>query len=292
MSFSYICLYNINQMPIIIMKQILYLTIIIAALGLWSCQDEPEIPLEIFPDDIDALKIIYNQLGVANGDYPMQWSLDDQSTWKNAGIEFDTITDGENQEKFLAVSSITVYLMHEGEELPWGLLNLRGLRDLKVYGCTGSRFDGRFIPSTVKSLLVDRLNPDDPGYIHGVPNEDNIVILANKRAAFSRLVMHGVDMKNIDFKFQHIAIIDLSHNTLEGEVPYNLWQLWTPANMSYNKYTGLQFGWDSWAPYNMTIPLVQHNLIESIPESVLQSVFWERYHENFMGNPGYVAPQP
>lgn len=270
--------------------------IFVAMVGLWACgndnePDEPEIPLEILPSDLSALKTVYNQLGIEKGDYPVEWKLDDRSTWKNVGIEFDTITDGENQERYLAVSSITVCLTHEGDELPWGLLNLSGLRELKVYGYTGSRFDGRLIPSTVQSLLVDRLNPDDPGYIIGVPNEDNMVILANKRAAFTNIIIHGVDMKSIDFRLQHITNIDLSHNTLEGEVPYNLWQLWTPANLSYNRYTGMQFGWGCWTPYDM-IPIVQYNLIEDIPESVLKSVFWKRNHENFIGNPGYKAPEP
>lgn len=277
------------------MKRLLNLAlIVIASISLWSCsneQNEPEIPLEVLPSDLRGLKIFYEALGVENGNYPVQWSLEDVSTWKNAGIEFDTITDAESQKNFLTVSSLTVYLPHKGDELPRGLYHLENLRDLKIYGCAGSCFDGRFIPSTVKSLLIDRLNPEDPGYIIGVPNEDNMVVLANKMTAFTSIIIHGVDMKSIDFVFQHIANIDLSHNTLEGYVPYNLWQLWTPANLSYNRYTGLQFGWGSWHPYDM-IPIVQYNLIEDIPDSVLKSVFWKRNHENFIGNPGYKAPLP
>ena len=297
MSFSYISLYNINQMPIIIMKQILYLTIIIAALGLYACDNDnepevPEIPLEVLPSDLSALKIVYDQLGAGKGDYPVEWELDDRSTWKNVGIEFDTITDEENQKKFLAISSITVCLTREGEELPRGLLSLKDLKDLKIYGCTGSRFDGRFVPSTVKLLLVDRLNPDDPGYILGVPIERDQVII-NMKASFNKLVIHGVDMKALNCMIRNDAsIIDLSHNTLEGDVPFNLRCFSVPANMSYNRYTNMEGGWEGLGAQDMVVPIVQYNLIDNIPKDILKSSSWKKYHENFMGKPGYVAPQP
>lgn len=276
------------------MKGLLNLAlIVIASISLWSCgneQNEPEIPLEVLPSDLRGLKIFYEALGVENKDYPMQWSLEDISTWKNAGIEFDTITDAESQKNLLTVSSLTVYLLHKGDELPKGLYNLENLRDLKIYGCAGSCFDGRFIPSTVKSLLIDRLNPEDPGYIIGIPNNDGKVILGDMRASFTKLIIHGVEMKGLDCKVRIDGIFDLSHNTLEGDVPYAFRQILAPVNLSYNKYTGMEFGWENWSPNGMIIPIVQHNLIKDIPQSVVNSEFWKKYHENFIGNPGYKAP--
>lgn len=269
-------------------------------LGLWACSDdnepampnEPEIPLEILPSDLSALNVIYDELGIEKGDYPVIWNLDDKSTWKNVGIELDTVVDGENQDKFLAISSITVYLSHNGDEMPRGLLSLKDLRDLKIYGCTGSRFDGRFVPSTVKSLLVDRLHPDDLGYIIGVPIERDMVII-NMRASFEKIVIHGVDMKALNCMICNDAsIIDLSHNTLEGDVPFNLRCFSVPANMSYNRYTNMEGGWEGLGAQDMVVPIVQYNLIDNIPKNILKSASWKKYHENFIGNPGYKAPEP
>ena len=270
------------------------LLIFIVSLCLWACdnkEDEPEIPLEVLPQDMEVLKNIHRELGVDEADYPARWDPEDKNTWGNAGIELDTIMDETTQTKYLVISSITVYLHHVGSRIPGWLGYLNNLTDLKIYGCSGSLLYGERIPSTVKSLLVDRLNSDDPGYIIGVPFEGDKIILGN-RAVFASLIMHGVDMKNIEFKFQFNSQIDLSNNTLEGAVPYNWGLLMTPANLSYNRYIGLENGWKDWTPNGMTIPNVQHNLIEYIPQDVLKSDFWKKYHESFIVNPGYVAPEP
>lgn len=270
-----------------------YILIVIAALGFWSCHDEPDMPLEVFPGDMNALKEIYTQLRADLADYPSRWSPEDKSTWKNAGIELDTIIDEENQMKYLAISSITLYLPRIGDMLPTALLDLSNLKDLKIYGYIGTYFHGDRIPSSVESLLVDRLSPEFPGYIVGVPTRysDNAVIIGDMKPVLKNLIIHSVDMKCLDFMFQLDANIDLSHNTLEGDIPYNLRDLSTPANMSYNRYTGLQYGWSYWKDYK-TFPIVQYNLIDNIPQDVLQSDFWKENHEKFIGNPGYVAPQP
>lgn len=280
------------------MKGLLNLAlIVIASISLWSCgneQNEPEIPLEVLPSDLSALKTIYKDLSVGSGDYPVQWDLDDMSTWKNAGIEFDTIVDAAKQKSYLTVSSITIYLWYERAAPSIGLLSLENLKDLKIYGCSGSYLHGNLIPSTVESLLIDRLNPDDPGYIIGVPNpsHNNKVYLGSRKSSFKKLIVHGVDMKVVDCIVRlDASIIDLSHNTLEGEISYNYSRFKTPANLSYNRYTGLETGLENWSLYK-TVPIVQHNLIKDIPQSVVNSEFWEKYHENFIGNPGYKAPEP
>lgn len=287
-------------MPIIIMKQILYLTIAIAALGLYACDndnepDAPEIPLEVLPSDLNALKTIHNYLDVRSSDYPVQWSLDDKSTWKNAGIELDTIIDEETRIKYLTVSSITLYML-EGYNLPYELLNLTNLKDLKIYGGPKSRFDGRLIPPSVKSLLVDRFNLDDPRYIDGVYSLPFFaVVLGNYKNVFDRIVIHGLAARRIDFRVSPDAsLVDISHNRFEGEIGIDLADLKylkTPANLSYNRFTGVYPDWNLWKEFR-AIPILRNNLIEEIPQEVLQSDFWKEYHENFIGNPGYVAPQP
>ena len=62
--------------------------------------------------------------------------------------------------------------------------------------------------------------------------------------------------------------------------------------MSYNRYTNMEGGWEGLGAQDMVVPIVQYNLIDNIPKDILKSSSWKKYHENFMGNPGYVAPQP
>ena len=274
--------------------------IAVAALGFWGCNEDepkPETPLEVLPANVSALKEIYKSLDMDSEDYPVQWNPEDMSTWKNAGITLDTITDEESGQRYLAVASITLYLPRKDGYLTDALLYLNNLKELKVYGCTGSYFNGRMIPASVESLLVDRLNPDDPGYIIGVPNGNNgTVILGQMKAVFSKLIIHGVDMKGFDCKFSLDAdIFDISHNTLEGEAPNSLRYLKNPANLSYNKYTSLDGNWDYWiasdkAPDVRSMPNLQHNQI-NIPEDVLNTEFWKEHHKSFIGNPGYKAPE-
>lgn len=38
------------------------------------------------------------------------------------------------------------------------------------------------------------------------------------------------------------------------------------------------------------MPNLQHNQI-NIPKDVLKTEFWKEHHENFIGNPGYKAPE-
>ena len=242
------------------MNQLLkYILILVAAVGFWSCgnENEPEIPLEVLPADLVALKGIYTELRADLGDYPSRWSPEDKSTWKNAGIELDTIIDEETQMKYLAISSLTLYLPRIGSIVPTALYNLSHLKDLKIYGCIGSYFHGARIPASVESLLVDRMDHDYPGYIEGVANRhsDEAVVIGNMKPVFRNLIIHNVDMKSLDCKVQLNAHVDLSHNTLEGDIPYNLRDLSTPANMSYNRYTGLQYGWSYWKDYK-TFPIV------------------------------------
>lgn len=100
--------------------------LLFAVIGLWACgeDDEPKEPevLEVLPSDIEALKLIHNQLGVDSEDYPAYWNPEDQSTWKNAGIELDTIIDEETQTRNLAVSALTLYVTREKDtscQSPW-----------------------------------------------------------------------------------------------------------------------------------------------------------------------------
>lgn len=269
--------------------------IAVAALGLWGCNEDepkPETPLEVLPANVSALREIYKSLDMDSEDYPVQWNPEDMSTWKKAGITLDTITDEESGQNYLAVASITLYLTHKNDFTPEALLELSSLKDLKVYACADSYFNGRMIPASVESLLVDRLNPDDPGYIIGVPNDK--LILANRKAIFRKLVMHGIDMKSIGCIMSYDAEVDLSHNTLEGNVPSIFGtMLRKSANLSYNKFTGLQWGWEIWSEYNgiLSVPNLQNNDFSDIPDYVFESDFWKEHHENFIGNPGYKAPE-
>lgn len=266
-----------------------------AALGLWACknEDEPSLPEppKILPSELQALETIAEELGMEDEDYPVHWNLDDVSTWK--GIELDTLSNEETGEKYVVIGSITVYLTKAEQHLPRALRDLTALEELKVYGCAGSYFHGSLVPETVTSLLVDRINPDDPGYIKGITNWEGEVVIANKKSSLNKLKIHGVDMKMLNCRINYGAeIVDLSYNTLEGRVPQSVGRLFaTQANLSHNKYTVMD-NWDWWMVSISQVPNVQYNLIEEFPEKVIESDFWKEYSDCFIGNPGYVAPQP
>lgn len=273
-----------------------------ATLCLSACddKDEPQVPveLEVLPSDIEALTDIYNELMVYADDYPSPWSPDDRSTWKNAGIELNTLTGNENQPNYLVVSSITLYLPRKSAGIPKSLRNLSGLKDLKIYGCTGSILIGQFIPETVESILIDRLNPDDPGYMEAqLVNGTFYLGPKSMEHPYQRIVIHGVNMKKIDCLLSTYASqVDLSHNTLEfiGAGVLDLKWVSKPIDLSFNRITKLQWGWDYWyywSENDCPTPDLKYNLLDNIPEKILKSEFWKDNHEKFIGNPGYVAPE-
>lgn len=267
----------------------------LSALCFSACKgdDEPEVPeppAKMLPSEIEALELIAKELGMDDEEYPVHWNIEDVSTWK--GIELDTLCNEETGEKYVVIKSITVYLTKEGQKLPWTLDRLTALQELKVYGCAGSLFHGSHVPETVTSLLVDRIDPDDSGYIIGMTNAKGEVCIANNKAVLNRLIIHGVDMKKFSCTFKNAAeILDLSYNTLEGDVPDSVGYLYaTKANLSHNRYTSI-YNWDWWESYFSNMPNVQYNLIEDIPEKIIKSDFWKEYSDCFIGNPGYVAPE-
>ena len=278
------------------------LFVVFAAVGFLACSDdhdEPELDStpKMLASDMDALRDIYSALDMDDEYYPVHWDLDDPSTWE--GIELDTIVDGETAQKAVVVKSMTLYLAKPGAELPDSLKNLSYLYELKIYGCGLSLFDGRKIPNTVKELLVDRIDPDDPNYIVGIsgksitsPNEYEVSL--NYWAQYKKITIHGVQMNRIGFNSAINADIDLSYNTLSGVVnDIFTTYLNHPADLSHNRFSSFDFSWKYLISDEMPLrrmPNLQYNKFEEIPDYVLESDFWKAYHDRFIGNEGYVAP--
>ena len=263
--------------------------------------DEPELDLspKMLASDMDALRDIYSALDMGAEDYPVHWNLEDPSTWK--GIELDTIVDRKKHKNDIVVKSMTLYLSRVGSELPDSLQNFSYLNELKVYGCTGSLFDGRKIPKEVTKLLVDRINPEDPGYIKGVHvvnpyRKEQLVVLLNVWTLYDEITIHGVDMAGIEFAWTSDAIIDLSYNTLSIASRNFIYDYLKSANLSHNRISSLDRGWDSWFSTMHGSQLgklnLQYNDLDNIPEDILSRSTWRLYHKNFWGNPGYRPPKP
>ena len=182
--------------------------------------------------------------------------------------------------------------------VPESLSKLSYLYDLKIYGCEGSNFDGKRIPNTVKKLLVDRINPKG-GYIFGVhyvrpTSPYNLEVCLNYANFYEEITIHGVDMQGIGFNSEWDAKIDFSDNTLIGEVFHKYTTMLTRSvNLSHNKFSSLDGGWHYWIGDNIpreSVPNLQYNDFKDIPDYVFESDFWKKYHENFIGNPGYRPP--
>ena len=284
-----------------------FILIVAAAIGsmVWSCSDdEPAVDLspKMLASEMEALHAIYNELNMDAKDYPVHWDLEDPTTWK--GIELDTIANEETGENALVIKSITIYLAKYADQVPMSLQDLSYVTDLKIYGCAGSYFDGFRIPSTVTTLLVDRLDPNDPEYINGVlykvPNGGLIgpskyAVCLNQRNIFDEVTIHGVDMEGFWISPRKPDTkIDVSGNTLRGEV-FHMYttRLTISANLSHNQLSSLDGGWHYWISDQNScycVPNLQYNDFKDIPDYVFESDFWKKYHENFIGNPGYRPP--
>ena len=284
------------------MKKLLNITLLfVMAFAFVKCSDdEPVVDLspKMLASEMEALQAIYSELDMDAEDYPVHWDLENPNSWE--GIELDTIANEETGENVLVIKSITIYLAKLFVHVPESLRKLSYLYELKIYGCEGSYFDGRRIPNTVKKLLVDRINPDeDQGYIWGVHYRspiypERLEVSLNYETCFEEVTIHGVDMQSIGFNFEWDTKIDLSYNTLRGDVftEYTRF-LDRSANLSHNQFSSLEEGWKYWIGNYMirrSMPNLQYNDFKNIPEYVFESDFWKENHEYFIGNPGYRPP--
>ena len=257
------------------------------SLAYWSCNDEPEMPeapLELLAEDAQALELISNYFDTYAEDYPVPWTYADSTTWRE--IKLDTVTDEESGTRYLTVGSITLYLTSPDKYIQYHIHMFKNLKELKVYGCAGSMFSSDNVPRGLERLLIDRLDPDEPGYIM-IPKQKFDV--SRRVCTFKEVTIHGTDMKYVDFFARLDGYFDLSHNLIEDKVSTNMTRFFNPFNLSHNKYKVMENGWSFWKTEN-NIPNLQYNELE-IPQDIIESDFWKKHSEKFIGNPGYVAPQ-
>ena len=277
------------------MKKIIVAIATLLPILLWNCSNEPEAPappsLKMRLLDSVVINKISRQLNTTSDEYPVPWNPADKSTWRE--IQLDTVYD-EDQGQCLAVGAITLYIT-KGNGNPYELRWLSDLKELYIFGCTDSYFYGEYIPSNVNTLVIDRLNPDDPGFIK-VINDDLYLdeerkpeknVRFPRGVLFKKIVIHGLDMNNIELRSHLDSDIDLSGNQLNGDVPSWFHIMSKSANLNHNNFSGLEGDWDSWVNKS-TIPNLQYNNIE-IPAEILETEFWKMHGHKFIGNPGYAA---
>ncbi len=282
---------------------------IVAAFCLAACSsnDEPKPPLALkwLESDSIALRTISVQLQTNSGSYPVPWSVEDRSTWKDIKLGRVVIDKSERETESdslaLAVVEFTMYLPESGEKMPMWLLKLKYLDKLAIYARPGAIVRPNFIPYSLKSLLIDRMGPEDDGYIllDSLDSPDQRCLHLDHRMVLDNIEVHGVDMTDFSFSWTYNSKIDLSHNQLSGEVPPFAGSVYNQMNLSHNKYTKVYGGWKHWIQWTMnesningskwdffTHPNLQYNEIEDF-RSAKHTKFWYEYENDFIGNPGY-----
>lgn len=259
----------------------------------WGCHDEASAPqpeLSLLESDSIALCHISQSFETEPTDYPHPWSVSERSTW-DGSITLDTIVDETTEQAFLVVSALTLYIPQPSNPMDSWLKELRHLRTFHLYACTDATFVPDFIPIGVDTLKVDKINPNESGYIK-VPSKrwDTADDMDDYRWAYSKIAVHGLDISYINISVYYDALIDLSNNLLNKEVDIIYSYFINKADLSHNKYTGLSGGWNFWMFEDRNIPNLQYNEIP-IPEEILATDFWSKNHELFIGNPGYQAPK-
>lgn len=268
------------------MKHLLVLLFAMAALLFAACNDDPGVApakLPLLESDSLALVAISKALDTDAVNYPVRWSPADRSTWKE--IRLDTVTDETSGKQYLAVGYITIYLTQEGHKTPYDIKYLSNLKELHIYGCAGSIINPHVIPAATTTLLIDRLNPADKGYMlldYGVTAFE----IPYQGSLLFNVTIHGLKMKSASYWFDPYGNINMSDNTLEGEVPC-AYRTCRNVNLRHNNYTAMQQDWNAWR--GACVPDLKYNDIE-IPADILDTDFWRENHKMFIGNPGYRAP--
>ena len=265
-----------------------------AAWGCHSNDDDPTAPPELYLLEGDSIALchISESFKTASSVYPHPWSVEDKSTW-NGSIVLDTVIDPDTDEPCLAVGALTLYIVEPDKYSPMNgwLSRLKNVRDFKLYACSDATIDPRCLPIGCDSILIDKINPEEPGYINVTNNEWDI---ANKMISnswtFSKVIIHWVNVAQMNYMVYYSAIQDLSNNQLAGEVDAIEGRFENRVNLSHNKYTKLMSGWEYWDSDFVNVPDLQYNDIP-IPQEILDTDFWRENHERFIGNPGYQAPK-
>ncbi|MBD5219880.1 MAG: hypothetical protein HDS72_06555 [Bacteroidales bacterium] len=276
-------------------KRILLFILPLLMVSAWGCHsndDEPTAPPELYLLEGDSIALchISESFNTTSANYPHPWSMADRGSWKGS-IELDTIIDPETEEAALTVGALTLYIPEPSNPMTSWLCRLTNVRDFKLYACSGATFVPELLPTGCDSILVDKINPDEDGYINVTyQNWDIAREMDRLNWAFSKVVVHGLDITTINYACYLDAIIDLSGNQLEGCVDASFGRLAHRANLSHNNYTWMMSDWAYWDSDFVNVPDLQYNDIP-IPQEILDTDFWRENHERFIGNPGYQAPK-
>lgn len=275
------------------MKNSVLVFLPILLLTVWSCHNEPQVSqIKWLESDSIALVNISYEYRTASESYPHPWNVQDRSTWEG-NVELGPITDPRTGEPALAVSSLTLYIDEPSNPMGKSLLDLEYLRDFKYFACPGAVFNPHFIPIGCDSLTVDKIDPNEGGYIK-VPGGKwyTWAEIFDYNWLFSKLIVHWVDTREITFLATDDAKVDLSYNQLDVALINYINEICGP-NLSHNKFTADKDCWSLLMELgnrpDLPFPNLQYNEIE-IPEDLLGTEFWINHHEYFIGNPGYIAP--
>ncbi len=285
------------------MKNLIWILLPFLLTLAWACGDEPKEPqLKLLSSDSIALVEISRSFQTESADYPHPWSISNPSTWKGS-VRLDTVIDEKTGEKALAVGGLTLYIyepakIYDGiiydSPMDPKLLDLKHVKEFKVYACPDACFKPEYIPIGCESILVEKIDPEVPGFIKVFDESskkkswDTIGLMASHSWYFRKFVVHGLDINYFNVSLVDDSLVDVSNNQLEGQVSGNMIIFSTQPNLSHNKYT--KFDWKLWGNNYYIVPNLQYNEIP-IPEEILETEFWARNHECFIGNPGYVAPK-
>ena len=274
------------------MKKLIYFFAAAVSLITAGCNsdDNPKLSsdLKLLDWEAKALNQISKSLDTRNPAYPHPWDPDDMATW-GGNITIDTVDNPVTYKPALAISGITLYITEPSHKIDVWLSDLRNLKELKVFACSGATFNPDEIPTGCKSFSLEKINSEEPGYIHIFDRKFDMKERMSKWWTFEKFILHGSDAKEVNVAIEPTGTLDLSHNLLEEGLDNRFFEMTTQVNLSYNRFSTPLLTWEEIMDHD-NIPNLQYNDIE-IPQWVTATDWWKANHEWFIGNPGYIAPK-
>lgn len=274
------------------MKKILSI-LLLGTLTFWgfiSCEDDSDSQpvsgkVEWLDKELYYLKHVSKLLNSASLEYPSPWNVEDESTWKD--IRVDTIIDEKSGKKYRVIGAMTIYLGKD-VKTPVFMDRFEHMKELKILARSGAIIDTWYMPRSLTTFSIEKLDRNEPGFISLTSYRNNIMSLAFFYN-LERLEVHGIEMEDVVLEHTYDTEIDLSDNCLTGNVRWQFCQFKKPIDLSDNNFTSINYDVNVLSKYP-SIPNLQNNNIP-IPEEWIKTEFWKENHEKFKGNPGYRPPE-
>lgn len=263
----------------------------VALMSMMSACENDEIvsvpELQWLPSDSTTITAIAKVYDTMSADYPSPWNPANRSTWGD-NLRLDTVIDPATGEACLAVGALTLY-QPEQDYKAWAVVaDLKHVKEFRFFANPDVSFDVRMIPVGTKTLIVQKINASDEGYID--TGDWNIAPTMNRNEwSFQTCIINGTNAKNINCVLDFDGTVDLSGNQLEQRVNHLLCLFDNQVNLSHNNLTTIDCGFEGLQKYE-SIPDFSYNNIK-IPAWLTETEWWTRHHRCFIGNPGYVAPK-